>query len=449
MDYNTLIIPSSNESISYYDLYNSNTQNKLRELNKGQNIIYCTCNGTSSNNWVKMMTRRLNNDNYILANYPNSKKHHINCPRNKHESEIAEKGRIYNLNSNYFPLNVITSGPNKVIDNTCNKKFNNLFGIGEYLLTKAHNDYCKTYNKMVSSKVILSELFNYHHEYCNGNIKSPLDNLIVHTSDEEIHLQDIIFNPKWIPCNQEVDKTYSAVKHFRIINRKFNKPKSITKAYLLLKYIGYEEAQNNQVKLKLYTKGKNTKFNNDKFLYAYVDKDVFTSTLNKYLLGPESTVVDYYLSGLAFVKKQTLILDEFCLIPTYPNYCIPVDSLAQLEIVKELLQKRDKLLVFPICKLDNSFNKEFDGYIPDFIVENKITKQKVLIEVFDKHSPLYYQVMINKTLFYEKLCTNTEYEFLGYYSNLGWKFPPVHTLAFHNFKTLSNLSTKVLKNITY
>ncbi|MDY2881970.1 MAG: hypothetical protein SOT71_04895, partial [Romboutsia timonensis] len=48
-----------------------------------------------------------------------------------------------------------------------------------------------------------------------------------------------------------------------------------------------------------------------------------------------------------------------------------------------------------------------------------------------------------KTEYYENLCSKTEYEFIGYFKNLDWKLPPIQTLKYKDFKTLTNISSKV------
>lgn len=440
-----ITIPSTGESISYYDLADLDIQNRLKKLNTSDNnVLYCSCNGTSKDHLVKMMTRGLNEDhNYILANYPNAMKHHTNCPKHTFEFEIASKGRIFKVHDNYLPINVITSGPNKQLSNDPSSKYTNLFGLGEYILSKAHNDYCNTYNKTTTSGVIFSELFEYYHGYCNGEVKSPLHHFIVNNSDGDIYVNDIIFNPKWISCDKDIDKTSSAIKNFRIINKKLDKPKSITKEYILLKYIDFEDTPNNQVKIKLYTKGKNTKANFDKYIYAYMDKDLFLNTLDMYSINIGSKSTDKYMSALVYVKNHTLIIDEFAIIHTYPNYCIPINSFEDLEVLESILKMRNKLLIYPIAKLDSSYDKTFNSNIPDYLVKNIETNSITLIEIFNKYSNLYYQTMYKKTSYYELLCSNQEYEFLGYYKNLGWKLPPMNALLFKKFKTLEDITKKV------
>lgn len=441
-----ITIPYDKHKVSYYELNNKDIQSKLMKLNKSDkdNILYCSCHGESSKKKVKMMTRSINNGAfYIVANYPGTNKHHKNCLKNVYEKEITNKGRVYSFKDNYLPINIITSGPSKQITVGPSVKYNNLYALGEYLLSKAHNDYCDTYSKNAVSSKVLSELYEYYHEYCNSAIKSPLKSIVIYNSEGEIYLNDVIFNPKWINCDHKMDKTSAAVKHFRILNKKIDKPRSITKEYLLLKYDDYEEIDSNQVKIKLYAQGKNLKSNSDKYIYAYMNKDKFLNTLELYSLNSEDFKVDYYFSGLAFVKNHSLIIDEFSLIATYPNYCIPIHDIADIEVLHEVMKIRDKILIYPLSRIDKPDKKMFSQYIPDYLLKNVDTKQIVILESFNKYSSLYYQKMCEKTEYYENLCSKSEYEFIGYFKNLDWKLPPIQTLKYKEFKTLTNVSSKV------
>ena len=149
------------------------------------------------------------------------------------------------------------------------------------------------------------------------------------------------------------------------------------------------------------------------------------------------------MSCLVYVKNHQLIIDEFSIISTYPNYCIPVSSYEDLEILDELLKLRNKLLITSISKLDTSFNKEFNNHVPDYIIKNIETNKLVLIDIFNKYSSSYFQMMLDKTKYFEDLTLKSDYEYIGYYKNLGWSLPPMKALLFKKFTTLKDISLKV------
>lgn len=445
----TILIPHTNKKYSYYELASSENQSVLEKLNKlkgtGENIAYCTCNGKNLNKAPKMLVKTINNGSqYILANYPKTHKHNPNCPKFQVEKDLVSKGRLSDISNipAFYSFKDDALHPNKFTSETI--KYNTLFLVGEFLLSRAHNDYTETYNRNGIAKTVLSELYEYYNSYCKGTIPSPFTDLNLN-NESQLNLKDITFNPKWITCDDDQDKTYSAIKNFIITNKNLDIKNMYSREYILLKYDHHEDISDNLVKITLYCRGKNTKENYDKYICIYANKFLFYKKFNAARIKSEDNqdLTDYYISTLVHLDNKKLIVDDMSFIPTYPNYCIPVENKSEIEFLTDALNVRDRVLINKLAKLDRKYDIKFGTNVPDYILKNKDNSQLLLIEIFDTCTSYYYKHMLSKTLNYEKLCRSSNYEFLGYYKNLGWKAPTIKSFAFGKFKTLDDLYSKV------
>ncbi len=452
----TIFIPKLNKKFSYQELASCEYQGVLKMLNskKGtsDNIAYCTCNGNNLEKSPKLLSKKINESIFILANYPNTNKHNTSCPRYRAEKELMSKGKnnrstllesLTDILKYSYSIEELNPKNYKVQDT----KYSYLYLLGEYLLATSNNDFASIFKANRTGNRVLPELFEYYKSYCDGLRINPLNNFTVRINSNEILFRDIIFNTKWIPLDENLDKTSTAIKSNIMINKKFSDSDIRLRQYILLKYVDYVEIGDNKVKVTLHAKSSKQEGIPDKIIYINLDKFLFFNKFNAVRIKNQDKkdITEYYVSALVRTLNKELHADDIAFIPTYPNYLIPVENRYEFELIKDVLQYRDELILEKIPKIQN-FNSRAQ-INPDFIITNIETNQKVISEVFTTCSTQYLKELIKTTKKYESFVSETEYEFLGYYKNLGWNKPSLKTLAYGDFKTLTGLHSKVSKSI--
>lgn len=448
MNKKILFSKEKNKYYSYHDIYTYRNKGILGSLNKnmekGENNIHCKCKGLSKEG-IKMHTRKISGGYYTLVDSANSN-HDLDCPKLQEsfiKNMICSKMRDKFLKD--IDINVL-SGDGGVIYSA------DLYFLGEAILSEANNMYIDRYNKTGTQNQVMSYLYGYYDNNIKRGIKSPYnsfrfsDNLLVENKiSNTLTVGDIMFNPKWIKCDDIEDKTSSVIKNSREINKRYSEEYGNIDQYILAKYMSYSNSEGNLVKIKLYIRGKRKDVNNEKSIYLYMDKFKFFDILNK---SKPYNSIDLYVSALIYEDKGRLMVDKMAFIPVYPKYCISIDSTDQFNTVKDLLKIRDRIAIKRIGKIDKSYDKEFNGAIPDFVVNIIGTSRTVLIESFDYIFQEYYEEMNNKIGKYTQLIENNkDYEFLAICNNLGWSSPPLSIILNNEFKTMINIDKRVETSI--
>lgn len=456
MNEKQLFDKKKNKYYSYKDIYSYKNKLILSSINNlisdGENNIYCMCHGMNESKAVKMHTRKLDNGYYTLMdNKKSDKSHAVDCVKRNEDfikKIITSKGRsCFEDKQLQLDLKIkngqLDTKSKKYIKNQ--ELYSDVYGLGEYILAHSSNEYANIYSKMGTERQVQSFLYGYYTPGDNRGINDILNDLQVNS--EGVRLGDILFNPKWIKCDEKEDKTWNVIKSFREINKRLGEQDTIVKQYLLLKYIKYHKYDNNMLKIELYVKGKSTKQNYDKKVYVYMDKFKFFKLFNKYKIEDGELSAQYYVSALVYEKDKRLLVDDMAFIPVYPNYCVPIDDVEQLKVLNELISMRNRLIVKRIAKIDKSFNSELNNTIPDFIVNIIESNRIILIELFNYIYTEYYKETLDKTKVYSELAKLENYEFLGIYNNLNWGSPPLSVILSQDYKSISQLDIKVEKSI--
>lgn len=440
-----LFVKEKNKYYSYHEIYSYKNKDILSGLNEamayGKNNIYCVCNGKNSKDkWVKMHTRALGNGYYTLIDSKGCEtKHKHTCPKADEESVkymLANKGRI--ISQDELALNIYKR--NKSISKESNYAYPGVFYLGEAILAMANNAYIDKYLNTGTQAQVLSYLYGYYDKGIDRIIDIDVCNLKL---TKDIKLKDIIFTPKWIKCDEQIDKTCDVVKNSKEINKRFKIKNTNINQYILAKYMGYTSNEDGTVDVELFLKCKKVKGDNKKKVSLTMNRFDFFNALNRYKLT-DTDDVEYFVSALIYEENNRVLVDEIAFIPVYSNYCIPIDNLDQVNILKELIKFRNRISVKRVAKIDRSFNNELEANIPDFIVDIKGSNRTILIESFDYVFTEYFKTTLLKTKKYTELIKkNDKYEFLGIYNNLNWKHPPLSIILDEKYKTMNNLYSKV------
>ena len=460
MNEKILWMKKNNKYYSYLDIYSYRNKDILGPINNlissGENVVHCMCNGKDFDKSVKMHTRK--QDNGVYYNLANSKnlvnKHTNECPKINEDDlkkKLILKGRIYGDVDLETRLDLRESKKmylNKKHGSINTKdKYSVLYGLGELLLSVANNSYIDKNHKVGKEHDVLSLLFRYYENGDTQGINTYLNNTIVDKKDN-LTLGDVIFNPKWIKCDDKSNKTYTLIRSFKELNKRVSGNDDLIKQYALLKYKRYTIVGDNLARVELQARGKSTKLNYDKKIYVYINKFDFFKTLNMYKVSEGDINADYYISALLYENEGEMYVDQLSFIPVYPGYCIPIDNLSEYEIISQLLVWRDKITIKKVAKMDSSFTDEFKGALPDLILNIKGNPKPVLVELFELIIPEYYLEMLSKTKIYEELSKEGKCEFIGFYRNIGWNTPPLSTLLYPTFKTMVGLSKKIEYSIS-
>lgn len=447
---------NKNKYYSYHDIYSYKNKDILSSPNslisEGKNNIYCMCHGKNEDKAIKMHTRKLDNGYYTLIDNKHiNKDHALSCVKRNEDAMkkiIISKGRSC-FENKQIQLDVRVE--REILNSKKPKNlkiqdlYSDIYGLGEYILAHSSNEYTNIYGKLGTEKQVLSFLNGYYNPEVNQGINTFLNNFKVDSNG--ITLGNILFNPKWIKCDEKEDKTWNVINSFREVNKRLGDSKNVVKQYLLLKYTKYHICENNLAKIELYVRGKNTKHNYDKKIYVYMDKFKFFKLFNMYKVEGDKVSPEYYVSALVYENDKKLFVDDIAFIPVYPNYCIPVDTTEQLNVLNELISMRNRLTIKRVAKIDNTFNTEFNDTIPDFIVSIIGTNRIILIELFNYIFYEYYKETLDKTRSYSKIIKSDNYEFLGIYNNLSWGTPPLSIILSKEYKSISDIDNKVEKSI--
>lgn len=445
MNKKILLIKEKNRYYSYHDVYSYRNKEILQDLNKsmsyGKNNIYCMCNGKNSGSGVKMHTRALSTGNYSLIDGKNNKiNHKHDCPKLGEDNikyYLANKGRIKTKEE--LNLKVLRKDDKEILSPGTFNMYSDVFYLGEAILSTANNDYINKYGSIGTQKQVLSYLYGYYDKGTVNGVRSELNDLQV---THKLKLKDIIFNPKWVKCDEYIDKTSSVIKNSLEINKRYGSDNYAVNQYILAKYNGYKLEQDGMVNIKLYIKCKKLEGNNDKEVVLNMNKFEFFKRLNEYKIDTKDEV-DYFVSAFIYEKDNKILVDDIAFIPVYPKYCITVDNMDQVKLLNELVKVRNRICIKRIAKIDRSFNKELKNNIPDFIIEIKDSDRVILVESFDYIFNEYYKETLLKTKIYCELIKRDKYEFFGVYNNIGWKVPPISIILDNNYKTMERLYTKV------
>lgn len=445
MNKKILKVGNRNKLYSYKEIYSYKNREILAPVNKsiekGNNVVYCMCNGKNEKKSIKMHTRKSENNTYysLATNSKSSLKHNPSCPKYneaKSKKELILKGRVYNNLGMSIDLSI---EKNKgTVDK--NEKYTPVYGVGEMVLVAANNAYIDIKGKIGKENDVLSYLYRYYAKGETQSIDTYLNDLVV-SPTLGLKLGQVIFNPKWIKCDTVEDKTSAIVRSYIQLNKRYSNNAGPILQYVLMKYVGYTVTDNDQVKIELYTRGKNTKENFNKKVFIHMNKFDFFKRFNMDKVEDEYNKAEYFVSALIYAEKGVLFAHDIAFIPVYAGYCIPVDTTNEIKLLSELLAFRDKLTIKKVAKMTELL--EFGNIVPDLIVSVKGMKEPILIEFFDWILPEYYEVTLSKTLKYEQLSNEGKCKFLGFYNNLGWSSPPIDVILYPKFKTMQKLGLKV------